>query len=469
MSKIRNQKIYTIIDIETTGGMSKRDRITEIGIVKHDGEKIIATFSSLVNPERSIPTEITRITGINNQMVANAPKFYELAKQIIEITENCIFVAHNVSFDYGFIKEEFASLGYTFTRKQLCTVKLTRKVFPGLRSYSLGNLIAHFGIQVNARHRALDDAMATVIVLEKIFKKSVDSEEIETMINKGIKETRLPESFNLEKLHALPEKAGIYFMYNTYGKVIYIGKSINIKSRVMQHFSGVTRKTERMIQQVVDIDFEITGHELSAIITESYAIKSFQPEINKAQRTSHYPIVIYRILDENGYINFRIDKSTNKKIKQTDILTFTGSVIAAKSRLSNIRQAFQLCEHKIYESKNDGSVCIYTMMNECYRACVGEEEVTTYNERATMAVEALDKLFGENFFIIISGRTNEEMCVILIEEGFFQGFGYVNKDDIYLGVEELKEAIDPQKKNIEVNSLIQQYMATHNDYKIMKI
>jgi DNA polymerase-3 subunit epsilon len=469
MSKLRNKKIYTIIDIETTGGMSKRDRITEIGIVKHDGEKIIETFSSLVNPERSIPNEITRITGITNQMVANAPKFYELAKKIIEITENAIFVAHNVSFDYGFIKEEFASLGYTFTRKQLCTVKLTRKVFPGLRSYSLGNLIVHFGIEVNARHRALDDAMATVIVLEKIFKKSVDSEEVETMINKGIKETRLPESLNLEKLHALPEEAGIYFMYNTYGKVIYIGKSINIKSRMMQHFSGVTRKTERMIQQVADIDFEITGHELSAIITESYAIKSFQPEINKAQRTSHYPIIVYKVIDKEGYINFRVDKSTNKKISPSSILTFTSSVIAAKSRLSNIRQAYQLCEHKIFESKSVGSPCIYTMMNECLRACVGDEDAVAYNVRALLAVEALDRLFSENFFIIIDGRSKNESCIILIEDGFFQGLGYINKDDVYLGIEEMREAIDYQKKNIEVNSLILQYMSTHKDYKIIKI
>ena len=149
------KKIYAIVDLETTGGLAKRDKITEIGIVLFDGKEVLETYQTLVNPGRSIPPEITRITNITNDMVADAPYFYEVAKRVVELTEGAIFVAHNVRFDYSFLKEEFASLGYTFTKRQLCTVRLSRKAFPGLKSYSLGNLIKHFKIEVSARHRAL--------------------------------------------------------------------------------------------------------------------------------------------------------------------------------------------------------------------------------------------------------------------------------------------------------------------------
>jgi len=172
------KKRYAIIDIETTGGLSKRDRITEIGIVIHDGEEITEMYETLINPERSIPSNITRITGINDEMVRDAPKFYEVAKKIVEMTEDSIFVAHNVRFDYGFIKHEFENLGYTFSKKQLCTVRLTKNVFPGLKSYSLGSLIRHFGIAVTSRHRALEDARATAIIFDKMLKLQTGQNKI---------------------------------------------------------------------------------------------------------------------------------------------------------------------------------------------------------------------------------------------------------------------------------------------------
>ena len=166
-----SNKKYAIIDIETTGGAAAREKITEIAIVLHDGTKVIETFETLLNPERSIPVYITQITGISDAMVAKAPKFYEVAKKIVTMTEGAVFVAHNVRFDYGFVQEEFRRLGYTYTRQQLCTVKLSRQAFPGLRSYALGNLIEHFNIKTTDRHRAMADTMATVEIFEKIFLK----------------------------------------------------------------------------------------------------------------------------------------------------------------------------------------------------------------------------------------------------------------------------------------------------------
>jgi len=287
------KKRYAIVDLETTGGMAKRDKITEIGIVVLEGNEVVDKYSTLVNPGRSIPYNITRITGITDDMVADAPKFFEVAKKVVEMTEGAVFVAHNVRFDYSFLKEEFGALGYTFTKRQLCTVRLSRKAFPGLKSYSLGNLIKHFDINVNARHRALDDAAATTIILQKILNQDYGEYTAQDMINAGIKSSRLPKSITMERLHELPETAGVYYFYNTYSKVVYVGKSINIKKRVMQHFSATTQKAERMQKMVHDLSFEETGNELVAMLLESFEIKALKPEINKAQRTSEYPYFIH--------------------------------------------------------------------------------------------------------------------------------------------------------------------------------
>jgi len=243
--------------------MAKRDRITEIGIVLYDGEKIMDKYQTLVNPCRSIPPEITRITGITNDMVAEAPKFFEVAKKVVEMTEGAIFVAHNVRFDYSFLKEEFGRLGYTFTKRQLCTVRLSRKTFEGLRSYSLGNLIKHFGITVNARHRALDDAVATTELLEIILNQDYADQTVDQIVNAGIKTSKLPQDLSIDTIHALPETPGVYYFHNTYGKIIYVGKSIHIKKRVMQHFSKTTQKAERLAKMVSDITYEETGSENS--------------------------------------------------------------------------------------------------------------------------------------------------------------------------------------------------------------
>lgn len=161
--------MYAIVDIETTSGSPKSGKITEIAIFIYNGSEITDSFVSLINPECDIPYYITNITGINNQMVANAPKFYEIAKKVVEITANKIFVAHNVSFDYNFIRNEFKQLGYDFKRKTMCTVELSRKYIPGHRSYSLGNICGELGIEINGRHRAAGDALATVKLLELIL------------------------------------------------------------------------------------------------------------------------------------------------------------------------------------------------------------------------------------------------------------------------------------------------------------
>ena len=462
------KKIYTIVDLETTGGMARRDKITEIGIVTYDGENILDTYSTLVNPERSIPPEITRITGITNEMVKDAPKFYEVAKEVVERTEGAIFVAHNVRFDYSFLKEEYARLGYTFTRRQLCTVRLTRNTFPGLRSYSLGNLIKHFGIKVNARHRALDDAMATTELLGYVLNKDHGEFTIKQIINAGIRESKLPKGITMDFLHSLPEKPGVYYFYNDYKKVVYVGKSINIKTRVMQHFSKTTLKAEKLARMVSTISYEVTGSELTALLLESKEIKYLQPEVNKAQRTRDYPYFIYTFHDEEGYINYTWEKSSIKRKKNKKVLNHYGSKMAAKSHLSALVSELGLCLCKCGLYDKDGP-CYNYSIGKCSGACTGEESQEEYNERAILGEGRLNRIFDKDFIIQLDGRDHNESAVILVEDGNYKGFGYIDSEGIGMGIEEIKEAVNYEPSNPEVNRIIYTYLIKHPNTKIIEI
>lgn len=458
----KSNKKYAIIDIETTGGMTQRDKITEIGIVVHDGERILKKWETLVNPERSIPANISRITGITNEMVADAPKFYEIAKQLVEITENCVFVAHNVRFDYGFIRKEFERLGYTYSRKQLCSVKLTRNVFPKLNSYSLGNLIRHFGITVTARHRALADAEATAVIFDLILAKQEGKDAINDIINYGIRESRLPTGISIETLSELPEKTGVYYMHNSYGQVIYVGKAKNIKKRVIQHFQKVTKKNEDMLKLVKSISFEETGSELIALLLESKEIKGLSPLLNKAQRTKTYPYFIYAFYDFKGILNFGLLKTNKKNKAGKQILNFYGSRQTAKSRLSFIAKQFELCDHYAGFSSDNGGPCFAFSTQRCLGVCKGEETISSYNERSNLAKMSLNNVFDHDFFIVTEGRNLSERGLVLIQDGHYQGFGFLDVQDLDRGHEELMEAIDYRTPNPETNMLIRTFMSKNN-------
>lgn len=447
--------------------MARRDRITEVGIVVYDGLEIIDTFSSLVNPGRSIPPEITRITGITDHMVADAPHFYEIAKTIVEMTEGAIFVAHNVRFDYSFLRNEFEQLGFTYTRRQLCTVRLSRKVFPGLRSYSLGNLITHFGIDVSARHRALDDAMATTELLGKILAVDYSEGSIRQIVNAGIQESKLPEGITMDILHALPESAGVYYFHNSYSKVVYVGKSKNIKTRVMQHFSKSTQKAARMAQMVRGITFTLTGSELIALLLESFEIKSLQPEINKASRSREYPYFIHHYEDELGYIHFEILKNNQKNIKGKAVLSLYKSRNSAKGHLSTVTKALELCDKLVHLDDHDGP-CFRYKVGACLGACILEEPAEDYNERATMAEELMNRLFDDNFVVVTDGRSLEERAVVLVEDGHYRGYGYMAVDDLSYGIEEIKEAIDYVPENPEANGILRAFIDGGKGYKLLR-
>ena len=263
--------MYCILDIETTGGQYNEEGITEIAIYKFDGIKVVDQFISLVNPEKPIQPFVVKLTGINNAMLRSAPKFYEVAKRIIEITEDCIIVAHNANFDYRILTTEFRRLGYTFKSPTICTVELSKKLIPEQPSYSLGKLVRSLGIPVTDRHRASGDALATVKLFKLLLSKDTTKEIVKSYVKTEIKKGLHPKLLDI--LEKAPLKVGVYYIYNEKGDIIYIGKSKNIKKRINQHFTGTNSKSKKIQKEVFDVSYEETGSELIALLKESEEIK----------------------------------------------------------------------------------------------------------------------------------------------------------------------------------------------------
>src|SRR4030042_3543654 len=275
--------MYAIIDIETTGGSARLEKITEIAIYQHDGEKITGEYVTLVNPERNIPYFITNLTGITNEMVENAPRFYEIAKTIVELTEGRKFVAHNARFDYSFIRQEFKSLGYKFRRSLIDTVTLSRKLYPGYRSYSLGNICRELKIVINDRHRASGDALATVRLFEMLLERDREINGNRSDLIRNTRLSKLNPRLDISKIDIIPEEPGIYYFYNEDGELIYIGKSRNLQQRITTHLSNNTsNRTMEMRDLIADIDWDLTGSELIALLRESFEIKDNKPFYNRA-------------------------------------------------------------------------------------------------------------------------------------------------------------------------------------------
>ncbi|MDQ3015416.1 MAG: exonuclease domain-containing protein [Bacteroidota bacterium] len=463
------ERIYAIVDIETTGGLVKRDKITEIAIVLHDGEKVIDQYQTLINPERSIPEFITNMTGITNEMVSIAPLFCEVAKEIVLKTEGAIFVAHNARFDYGFLREEFLRLGYTYTRKQLCTVRLSRKMLPELKSHSLDSLIRHFSISVNNRHRALDDALATAEVFMRITRSGICVEAADDMINLGIREAKLPATISLEHLHRLPEGAGVYYFHDQDGKVIYAGKSIHIKKRVAQHFTEISNKAGKMQQRVHDITYTLTGSELIASLLENAEIKRLQPDINRAQRRKSFPFAIYYYFDEGGYLQMKVRKKNKIDSPGTAaILHELPDAQSATNYLRGLTDKYGLCLKKTDIDTGPGS-CFYHQIGKCEGACQGIESPDNYNDKVRKAVAASQRNLDEDFVIADQGRVPGEKSLVLISKGRLMGWGYVDEEHPISGIGDVIHQIEIRQSMPEDNKFINHYIREGKFEKLLRL
>ncbi|TAE52395.1 MAG: DNA polymerase III subunit epsilon [Bacteroidetes bacterium] len=450
---------YAIIDIETTGGDPRDNRITEIAVFLHDGEKVLDKFVSLVNPEMAIPDFIVNMTGIDNEMVRHAPRFYEIAKQVVEITRDAVFVAHNVRFDYSFVQKEFRRLGYTFVRRQLCTVKLSRRLMPGMGSYGLRNLCEQLGIRNAARHRAEGDAAATVTLFERLLRID-NGGDLGGMLADEMSQIRLPASLDPAKIDELPEETGVYYFHNRQGKVIYVGKSTDIRKRVLSHFQGAHKagRTMQMLDQIHDLSWELTGSELIALLLENEEIKRLQPGFNVAQRRKEHSYGLYREENELGYQRIYLDTYDEAR---NPIAGFSSRNHAEASMTRNGTR-YQLCP-KLYGAEKGPGRCFHYQLHLCKGACIGEEPAEDYNGRVEEMVNAFS--YGRSgmfdFVIIGQGRHDEEKSVVSVRGGLYQGFGYLDRDLTAVPLRELADYVPRRPDSPDVHRIIRQYIKKH--------
>lgn len=453
--------IYAIVDIETTGGKYNEEGITEIAIYKHDGHAIVDQFISLVNPERAIQPYVVNLTGISSKMLRNAPKFYEVAKRVVEITEGCVIVAHNAKFDYRILKLEFDRLGFKFERKNLCTVELSKKLIPDLPSYSLGKLVRSLGIPISDRHRAAGDALATTKLFELLMNKDIEKEIIKAAIRLEPKRQMEPKLTKI--IEDLPSYTGVYYIHDIDGNIVYIGKSKNIKSRISQHFVGQTPKSKKIQLEVATVTYEKTGSELLALLKESQEIKHHKPKFNRALRRTVFTHGLFHYLDENGYLNLKIEKI---KEKTKPITTFS-NIQSGKSFMNKMVEKYNLCQKLcgLYKSKHG---CFGYTIKECEGACVGEEQIESYNTRVENII-AKHSFKTKSMIIIDQGRVIDERSAVWVDEGILRGFTYFNLNFQITNIDILATLITPLEHNKDAQHIIQSYMRRNKRLKVITL
>lgn len=449
--------MYTIIDIETTGNGIKGNRITEISIFKYDGHEVIDEFTSLVNPQCPIPAFITGLTGIDNDMVRNAPLLEEIIPQINAITADTIFVAHSVNFDYNIIKNEFKLLGHDFSRKKLCTVRLSRKLLPGYNSYSLGKLTAALGIPLTDRHRARGDAHATVLLFHKLLRAENSEKVFKLFLNSKSQEATLPPGLPKEEYLKLPTTPGVYYFKDQKGKIIYVGKAKNIKKRVLGHFYDKKTKEITLCAETTSLDFEETGNELIALLKESAEIKHHYPKYNSAQKRSIQQYGIFSYEDRNGIIHLAFNK-----IKMTpNPLAICYSPTEARQYLETLCSTFELCPKYCHLQENV-AVCSHYKIKQCIGICSDLQMINEYNDRVKDALTSLKEV-QTDVFIKIKGRTADENAFVFIQENNYSGYGFVPKETPIQQPKDLETFIVRQKNTLETQRIIESYLRQNPD------
>ncbi|MWB93064.1 DNA polymerase III subunit epsilon [Flavobacterium sp. GA093] len=435
---------YAIVDIETTGGNASGSRITEIAIIIHDGINIIDRFESLVNPQKDIPLPIFALTGINNEMVAGSPIFDAISEKVLQMLTGRIFVAHNVNFDYSFVRHQLQEAGFKWTAPKLCTVRAARKIRPGLGSYNLGRLCASLDIPLENAHRAGGDAQATALLFSRLLQWDQD-QEIEKMIKKTSQDQRLPPNLPPDDFNQLPEKPGVYYFYNEVKKVIYVGKAINIKKRVASHFSGhkINPQRQHFLRDIHGISFEICAGELMALLLECSEIQKLWPTYNRALKRFEPKYGLYQYQARSGYKYLAIGKLS----KYQSCTEYFYSIQDGINILQNLAQQFEL----------DYRFCKYGTVQEAGFFHTNNPtdlpDAMVHNEQIENAIAFL--LQGRpSFAIIDKGRSPGERSCIWVENGHFYGMGYITSDLSITQPSEIKNLVTRYKSSQYIMHLI---------------
>lgn len=444
--------MFAIVDIETCGPKFayERGRIIDICILVHDGIRVVDKFSTLINPDCHIGAFYTKLSGITNEMVKDAPRFHEVAKDILQFTEGKLFVAHNAPFDYHFIKDEFASLGFRFKRDTLCTVRLSRKLIPGKKSYSLGNLCASLGIEITDRHRAEGDAVATAKLLDLLLQLKTQSKEYKS---KSVSQIMTSRVENIKKyiLDKLPASCGVYYFLNKEQQIIYIGKSVDMYVRAQSHFNADLKKSRQMLNDLYNVDYVETGSELIALLLESEEIKKHKPHYNTARKKDVFTHSIEWV-ERDGVQSFRIVPT-----EETDcpFLSFT-SYASARETLETWIEEQQLCLQYCGLTE-EGSVCFHHQIKTCHGICAGKETPEEYNVRVKRITNRYAYEYSD-FLILDRGRTAGEQSFVWIRGHRYAGFGYVDESVQLLDADELRNYLSSSVYYPDADALVKSWL-----------
>lgn len=435
--------MFAIVDIETTGGHASSNGITEIAIVLHNGIEVEGKYSTLINPNISIPPYVQTLTGITNTMVAGAPQFKDVAINIYNLLKNRIFVAHNVNFDYSFVKHHLQEAGLDLNTQKLCTIRTARKVFPGYRKYGLGSICRELDIEITDRHRAEGDALATAKLFELLFANDT-SGEIKSMLKNKSAAQYLPPNVDEEIVQQLPSLPGVYYFHDKKGKVVYVGKAKDIKQRITSHFTNnkPTKQKQEFLRSIYNITYKVCGTELMASILESIEIKKLWPLYNQSQKKAEQFFGLYLFEDSRGYWRLVIDK---QKQQLQPIHSF-GSLLEGRQVLKSLIDQFELCAKLCFIDQSGGASLVD----------LKAEMPSIYNQRVNAAITYLEKQLPS--FIIreddLSG--NEQSCV-LIEKGKFAGMGKVPKEVSFVTSEAVKKHMEILPENTFIRNLVFEY------------
>ncbi|HEY1024056.1 MAG TPA: exonuclease domain-containing protein [Sphingobacteriaceae bacterium] len=449
--------MYAIVDIETTGGHASANGLTEIAIVIHDGNTIVSRYETLINPKVTIPIYIKALTGITDEMVNSAPVFDEVAPQIYELLNDKIFVAHNVNFDYSFLKYHLAAAGYELKTKKLCTVRLGRKILPEMPSYSLGKLCRSLEIPIINRHRAGGDADATAMLFDMLLKKDAEGHILQSL-NARSKEQSLPANLPKEKIDQLPSGPGVYYFLNKHQKVVYVGKAKNLKRRVNSHFSNNNpgKQKQQFLRNIYDVTFKVCDTELMALILEAVEIKRLWPYYNRSQKRFEQAYGLFSFEDQRGYLRLAIDK---KRKFSYPIYTFNylpDGYNVLRKLIAQYSLCPKLCHlHKAVDQCSDPA---------CRGACKGSEGVISYNQRVQEAIGAL-KAIMPTYAIVEKGQCEGTSSCILMVEGQFYGMGSIPRE-CHNTIDDCKPHLTQYPGNDYIRNLIYNYALRHPDKRV---
>jgi DNA polymerase III subunit epsilon len=436
--------MYAIVDIETTGGYASGNGITEIAVYIHNGERVVQHFETLINPQQHIPIYITSLTGISNEMVSGAPLFEDIAETLFELLNGHVFVAHNVNFDFSFVNHQLKAAGFELPPKKLCTVRLGRKMFPGLPSYSLGNLCRSLEIPIDNRHRAGGDAKATVKLFEHFIANDTEG-HIDQMLKKSSGEQWLPMQLPKSAIADLPRRPGVYYFHDAKDKIVYVGKAINIRKRVSSHFThnDPDRKRQNFLRAIHKITFRECATELEAIVLESAEIKRLWPKYNYSQKQPLQKFALYSFEDNRGYIRLAIDK---KKKNLPHLYSFNllhEGLVMLKKMIDEFELNEKLCfiDKSPFEEKDLSFL----------------DEPAKYNAKIKQAMDALDKQLP-TFAVLDDGiKENEKLC-LLVDRGCFWGMGYLPHQQHITSASQLKALLNPYMDNDTIRNSIYSFV-----------